>query len=116
MSLRELIFAADDTESEIVTVPQWGVDIEVRSMTGKERAAFLESFTDEDGQVRWDALYPSLIIATSYDPETGEKVFHPDDHDALNSKSGAALEKVAQAGMRLSGMSEKAEESAGKSS
>lgn len=115
-NLREAIFGAEDSESEIVPVPQWGgIEIEVRSMTGKSRAAFMESFTDDEGKVSWERLYPSLIIATSYDPETGERIFLPGDEDALNAKSAAALEKVASVALRLSGLSDKAEEEAGKS-
>ena len=115
-NLRDRIFAADDSESEIVHVPQWDVDIEVRSMNGKSRANFMESFTDDSGNVSWEKLYPSLVIATSFDPETGERIFEPGDEEAINTKSAAALELVASAAMRLSGLSERAEETAGKSS
>jgi hypothetical protein len=116
-NLREAIFGADDSESEVVTVPQWGgLKIEVRSMTGSDRAAFMQSFQDDEGKVSWEALYPSLIITTAYDPESGERIFEVGDEAALNSKSAAALELLAGAAMRLSGMSEKAEEEAGKSS
>lgn len=118
MSLRDIILAADDTVSEVVEVPQWGdVKIEVRGMTGKDRASFLSSYTDPDtGRVNWDRLYPSLITSTAFDPETGERVFQPEDAEAINAKSGAALEKVAQVALRLSGMQQSDEDAAGKRS
>lgn len=116
MSLRDQILAADDIESEIVPVPQWSVEVEVRGMSGTARATFLQSYTNEDGSVNWSALYPSLLIATVHDPATGERVFQDGDEDVINAKSGAALEKVAKVALRLSGMEQNAEEEAGKSS
>lgn len=114
-NLRDTILRTDDTQRDTVTIPEWGgIELEVRSMTGKERARFLESFTDDQGRVQWEQLYPSLIIATCFDPESGERVFLPDDHDELNGKSGAALERIAKVGMRLSGMEKDSEEEAGK--
>jgi hypothetical protein len=115
MNLRETIFAAKDSKAEIVHVDEWGVDLEVRSMSGAARAEFLSRYTNEDGSVNWAALYPSLLIATCYDPESGERVFLDSDEDAINTKSGAALETVAQVSLKLSGMgNEKAVEEAGK--
>ena len=117
-NLRDIILSADDTTSEVVEVPQWGdVKIEVRGMTGRDRAAFLSSYTDPDtGRVNWSMLYPSLITASAFDPDTGERIFNDEDGDAINGKSGAALEKVAQVALRLSGMQQEDEDKVGKSS
>lgn len=115
-NLRQLILDADDTQSETVNVPQWGVDLEVRGMSGKARARFLSSYTDENGNVQWDSLYPSLLIQTVYDPETGERVFQTEDADAINLKSGEALETVAQVSLRLSGLDQNQGKEAGKDS
>ncbi len=115
-SMRERILALDDVESELVDLPVWGVKLEVRSMTGTERAAMLERFIDDRGEMNVRDLYPSLVIASVFDPETGDKVFGPDDHDALNEKNAAALERLAQAAMRLSGISQEAQEDLGKDS
>ena len=102
--LRDALLNAQDIQSEIVDVPQWGVKIEVRGMTGKARANFLRSVTVKDGQTDMERFYPQLIIGTAHDPETGEPVFTLADREALNEKSGAALEVLAQAAMRLSGL------------
>lgn len=116
-SLRDIILAADDASTELVEVPQWGVTIEVRGMSGRDRAAFLSSYTDpETGRVNWGMLYPSLITATAFDPDNGERIFDDGDADAINGKSGAALERVAQVALRLSGMQQEDEDKAGKSS
>ena len=114
--LRAAIFAADDCPREPLEVEQWGVTLEVRGMTGLERAKFMSSFTDDDGKVNYELMYPSLVINSTYDPETGEKVFQDGDVANLNAKSGIALEQVAGVAMRLSGMDKKAEERLGKDS
>ncbi|WP_018130716.1 hypothetical protein [Effusibacillus pohliae] len=103
-ALREKIFAAKDIKSEIVEVEEWGVKLEVRGMTGRARSELISSCMDNKGNFDLVKLYPQIVIATVYDPETGEKVFDPADRDALNEKSSGALEKVAQVAMRLSGL------------
>ena len=115
-SLREQILASDDTQSETVEVPQWGVSVEVRGMSGKARATYLANYTDDNGRVQWEALYPTLLIQSVFDPDTGEKVFQDADAEAINMKSGEALETVAQVALRLSGMDREQQQEAGKDS
>lgn len=105
-SLKERILAAEDMTSEIVEVPEWGdVRIEVRSPSAKFRSRLMRQFIDpETGELNYELMYPSLLIATCHDPETGEKVFEDGDIDALNQKNGSLVERIAQAAMRVSGM------------
>ena len=113
MGLRERTLEAKDIDSEDVFVPQWGETFEVRSMSAKMRARLIKRATVQlpDGkglETDFEQLYPQIVIATCFDPETGIPVFGPGDHDALSEKNGAALEVLALAGMRLSGMTAKA--------
>lgn len=103
MSLRDQILACKDIQSEVVEVPQWGATVEVRGMTGRQRALVLKESVDARGNVDLQKLYPHLVIVSCYDPETGEPVFLAGDFDAVAEKSGAALEVIAQVAMRLSG-------------
>lgn len=103
MSLRDQILAAKDIESELVEVPQWGVTVEVRGMTGRQRALVLKESVDAKGKVDLQKLYPWLVIMSTFDPETSSPVFLAGDFDAVAEKSGAALEVIAQVAMRLSG-------------
>lgn len=112
--LRDKIFNAKDIETELVYVRQWDVKIEVRGLTGTERAKVLKSAVTQDNKVDFESLYPEIVIASSYDPETGEKVFEPADKEALNKKSSAATEKIAKTAMKLSGLNESAVENAEK--
>jgi hypothetical protein len=103
--LRKSIFEADDIGREVVDVPEWEVKVEVRGMNGKARATFLRRATNPaDGTLEYEKFYPELLIATIHDPESGEKVFESADRDAINEKSGAALERLALVAQRLSGL------------
>lgn len=104
-SLRDRILGAEDMTKEIVDIEEWGVKIEVRSPSAKFRSQLMRQFVDvETGQVNYELMYPSLLIATCFDPDTGEKVFDEGDVEALNQKNGALVEHVAQAAMRVTGM------------
>lgn len=103
-NLRDKILNAKDIKSEVVEVPEWNVKVEVRGLTGAQRATLLKECIDRHGNVDFEKMYPLLLIATVYDPENGEQVFTPADRDSLNKKSGGALEKVAKVAMKLSGL------------
>lgn len=113
-SLRDAILHADDIDREDLEVPQWGVTVQVRGMSGLERAAFVQNFADNEGKLDYSSLYPDLVIAGVHDPADGSRVFTDEDRSWIMTKSGAALEKVATSVMRLSGLGPKAEEEAGK--
>jgi len=105
-TLRDAILNADDGTKELVDVPEWGVTVEVRSMTGVQRAKFLTASVGDDGKPDFARTYPTLIIQTTFDPETGDRVFEDADRDALNEKSAAATERIAKAALRVSGLAE----------
>ena len=102
--LRKSIFEVDDIPTQVVEVPEWGVEILVKGMNGKGRANFLKRSTDADGNVSYENFYPELVIATAFDPESGEQIFDSADRDTLNTKSGVALNRIAEVAQRLSGL------------
>lgn len=110
--LRKAALEADDLSTEIVTVPQWkDIKIEIRSLTAGERAR-LVSTAMRDSVVDMEKYTAELIIASAYDPETGEKVFERADRDAINKKNAAAIDLLFTAATRLSGLSGNAIEGA----
>lgn len=113
MSIRDKILAAKDIQSETVHVPQWDVTVEVRGLTGRQRAILMQETVDKRGNVSLQKLYPQLVVMSTFDPESGDPVFQAGDFDAVAEKSGGALEIVAQVAMRLSGLNP---EEAGKNS
>lgn len=116
MSIRDQIIAADDIELELVEIPEWGVTILVKSMTGAERGQMLKAVTTKDGQVDISKAISDVLIFTAHDPETEERIFTLADRDLLNEKSGAAIQKAAEVGMRLSGLMPTSIDESGKDS
>ena len=116
MSIRDLILAAQDIPSESVDVPEWGVKVEVRGMTGAERTRIMDKAVGQAGEVNLQFVYPEIVIATSFDPESGGQIFSPNDRDALLAKSANALDRLASVGMRLSGFTQESADVAGKDS
>ena len=112
--LRERILSCDDTQKELVTVPEWGVDLEVRSITGKQRNEVYEGTTNSQGKVDLTAVYANLLVASVYDPNTGNQVFNKKDKDKLMDKSGSAIERLLDVAQRLGGIGGKAIEEAEK--
>lgn len=117
-SIRDRIRAARPYTSELVEVEAWGVTVEVRSISLGLRNEMMLSVIDPDtktADIR--KLYPEMIIACSYDPETGEKVFSEDDAAFLNGLDAGTTDIVAKPALRLSGMNDDSKDKeAGKSS
>lgn len=114
LSIRDTILAASDIKDELVEVPEWGVTVKVRGMSGAERATWLATAGNDKGGIDPARGYPALIVLCTSDPATGEPVFTAADRDALMLKSGEALDRVALAAMRLSGLTSGAVEAAAK--
>lgn len=115
MSLRDKILAAEDIASEMVDVPEWGVKVEVRGMNGSDRSRILDAAAAAGTNgLSVGAMYVDTVIATAYDPETGLRVFSDADRDSLLGKSASAIDRLAEVGMRLSGMSVEAQDNAKK--
>lgn len=117
VSIRDQIMKAKDISGELMEIKEWGVKVEVRTMTARQRARVMENAIDPvTGKSSISIIYPEIAIACVFDPESGEPVFTIDDKDALLEKSGAVLEKIASKAMVLSGLTEEASASLGKGS
>ncbi|MER7076635.1 hypothetical protein SAMN02982929_05303 [Saccharopolyspora kobensis] len=106
---REAILAADDSNVEDVPVPQWGGTVRVRSLTGRERDRLEASMIGKNGKAdatRGLANFRARLVAASVIDENGAPMFTEADVDALAGKSAAALDVIASAAMRLSGLSD----------
>jgi hypothetical protein len=113
-SLRDKILNAQDIKSEILNIPEWEVDILVKSMTGKKRALVMGEAMDKKGKMNFENMYADLAITSSYDPETLKLIFEPTDRNVLNEKNGGVLERIAQVVIRISGLDVDAVETATK--
>ncbi len=85
-------------------VADWdGDQIEVRSMSLAEKTALTEG-ASKNGDLILSVLMPRLIVATCFDPATGEKLFNEEDVDWINEQNAGVIESVASVGIRLSGL------------
>ncbi len=116
MSLRDRILAANDIATRTLHVPEWDVDLEIRTLSALERTRMIKACTDLAGNVDLEKMYPLLIIASAHDPESGAKVFDHSDMTLLGDKSASAVEKVAKVAMEMSGMNAEAIDAEGKDS
>jgi hypothetical protein len=114
ISLRDKILNAQDIKSEVLNVPEWGVDILIKSLTGKKRAVVMGEAMDKDGKMNFENMYADMAITSSYDPNTQQLIFESTDRNVLNEKNGGILEKIAQVVIRISGLDVKAVEKATK--
>lgn len=116
-SIRDRIASVRPYKSEIVNVPEWdGVDIEVRSVTLGERQAIMAEIMDEEGNAPVARIMSQFIIACSFDPETGDKVFSHDDEEFVNTRAAGPADKIGTAAMQLSGMGKQVEDAEAKKS
>ena len=107
-TLKDAILSVDDRKKEQVEIEEWGQTVEVRSLSGKERAQIMRMTVDKKGDVDTEKLYSVLLIKTLYDPESGELIFSDDDAPALLDKNAAVLKKLGRVAFQLSGFGEQA--------
>ena len=109
---REDILSASDRQTVTVPVPEWGGDVLVRGLTGKERDRFDESLMEEtkgrggrrERRVRWNNARARLCAMCIVD-ETGRRLFTMEDVQALGEKGAAAVQRVYDVAASLSGLS-----------
>ena len=122
-SIREQVQAADDGSADLYEVPEWGVVVEIRSMTARSRAHFVAEMASEDGTVggvndpdRIIGMWWHVIGQTCFDPDSGEPAFSEGDDEWLFEKNARVVNDLANACMAASGLPEAAAGEAGKDS
>ena len=108
MSIRDKILAADDVRTEDVEVPEWGLTLRLRGMTGSERDQFEQSLMVERGgrRIMDTANIRAKAVAKCAVDEDGQRVFSDADANELGGKSAAVLERLYDVAARLSGLRE----------
>lgn len=106
---REQILGADDRKTEDVPVPEWGGTVRVRALSGTERDAYEAGIVEVrgDGSRKFTLANARARLASlSVCGEDGERLFTDADIKELGEKSAAALERVFDVALRLSGLAE----------
>lgn len=102
---REALLGATEVPTESVFIPALKGSVVVRGMTAKERTQFERKFIQEKrGRTsrNFDAFREQLCIFCCVDPKLTEA-----DVERLSGVRADVLEPIANAGMRLSGMTDK---------
>lgn len=105
---KDQIFTAQDLKTVDVSVPEWGGDVRVRTLTGAERDQYeADSIKTSKGkrEVNLSNLRARLVAMCAVD-EAGQPLFERGDVLKLGQKSAAALERVFEAAATLNGMSD----------
>lgn len=108
----EDILGLDDLPRETVLVPEWGLKIIVRAMTGQERDDYemaLFNAREDGGSLNLRARLVAMTAINS----SGDRLFKTEALVVrLGQKSGRALDRVFEAAQRLSATGGKALKSA----
>jgi hypothetical protein len=111
------VLAIQDLPVELIDVPEWpDYDVYVRGLTGVQRAEYFAALVEvgPDGKARAKAGDNNKLLAFfGLCDESGEPLFTDRaDVDLLGHKNAAAIDRVARAVQRLSGLGVNAAEEA----
>lgn len=92
MNLRDMILQANDLPVEKVEVPEWGIDVYIKTMSGAERLQ-LEKDLSKDAKSDGPAM--CRVVCATLSNKDGELLFnYPDDIELLNKKSVKVLHRL----------------------
>lgn len=104
----DAILGSDDLSYEDVPVPEWGGTVRVRELPGTERDKFEAQFVGKDGaSLRAEGLegFRARLAAAALVDGDGKPLFRSAaETKRLGEKSAAALQRVVDVAMRLSGL------------
>lgn len=105
----ERVASVTDASSRVVTVPEWdNMRFEVRSLSLAERNRIAMATRDKKGNTIVNRYYAALVIASAFVPAdedgAGERAFDHNDMEMLQTKNGAATDRLAKVAMELSGL------------
>ncbi len=103
MSIRDQIIKAE-LHNESIDVPGWNVKIEVRARTVKQQYDLLEKCRKPDGDIDGMLLAVETILACSFDPDSGERVFDTADRDMLLDSDSSDFNVLLAAANRAAGL------------
>lgn len=106
---RDQILGADDTEFEIVDVPEWGGKVRVKTLTANERDRYEQSLIDQRGNVTGPKLVgaQARLVALTVVDDDGQVQFTEKDVLALGDKTAQAVVRVFEVAARLSRLRQK---------
>ena len=118
LSLRDRILSADDRPKEAVFVPQWGLSVFVRTLSGAERDDWEASIVQQKGKTATYDLrnLRARLVCKCIVDEGGRRVFSDHEAEVLGEKSAAALDLLFTVAQRLNALTNADVEELGKAS
>jgi len=103
---KEQILKAKDTETKKVSVPEWGGEVFVRTLSGTERDGFEQDIIEHKGdsrKVNYKNMRAKFCALTICD-EKSNRIFTEADVNALGAKSAKALDRIFTVAQKLNGL------------
>lgn len=97
------ILEADDEETRVLDVPEWGGEVRLRGLTGFERDQFESSVMTASGTRNLTNVRARLLALCIVDADACQ-LFTYGDIAALGGKAAKPLDRVFTAAMALSGL------------
>ncbi len=96
----------DDTQIEVVEVPEWGGKVHVKGLGGTERDAYVKSNLTGKGKNTTSDIsnMTAKLVARCMIDEKGERMFNNNEVAELGQKNAAALTRIYRVAVRLSGL------------
>ena len=95
-----------DLPSETVEIPEWGVAMILRGLTGKEQSALYRAAGKKGGGVDEDTFAARLISVCLFDKD-GNRLLEDGEFATVQSWPGPVYNRLAQVAMRLNGLGER---------
>ena len=102
------IFEKQDVKVEVVDVPEWGGQVGIRIMSGKQRdeyETFMISKMDKKNKVRDSKQARAMLLVLTLCDESGNPIFTEKDLDELNKKNSKVIENLFTKASDLNGLS-----------
>lgn len=99
---RQQILDADDRQTIMLDVPEWGGFVKLRTIDGTERGRLEYDVQGPTGKSATSfAALKARVVALTVVDDDGAQLFTPADIPLLNAKSGAAIDRVFEAACKL---------------
>lgn len=91
---------------EVIEIPEWGVRVLCRGMNAETRIKIqVAAFDEKSKRTDYRNVFAQIIMAGCFNPTTQHKIFTESHRDLLMRQvDGGAIERLALAILRLSGM------------